>query len=87
MTTNFKLKSQIIFLSTLLAAFLLPQLAVAEIYKHVGPDGRITYSNVKIKGAKKLDLEPADTSFGTGSNNGRREIIIFLHAISHSYAT
>lgn len=38
--------------------------AQAEIYKHVDADGRITYSNVKIKGAKKLDLEPADTSFG-----------------------
>ena len=36
----------------------------AEIYKHVDADGRITYSNVKIKGAKKLDLEPADTNFG-----------------------
>jgi hypothetical protein len=69
MITNFKLKNQIIFLSTLLTAFLLPQIAVAEIYKHVGPDGRITYSNVKIKGAKKLDLEPADTSFGTGASN------------------
>ena len=57
-------------ISILLAAFLLPQFAVAEIYKHVGPDGRITYSNVKIKGAKKLDLEPADTSFGTGESNG-----------------
>jgi hypothetical protein len=60
---------QIIFISTLLTSFLLPQLAVAEIYKHVGPDGRITYSNVKIKGAKKLDLEPADTNFGTGASN------------------
>jgi hypothetical protein len=38
--------------------------AQAEIYKHVDADGRITYSNVKIKGAKKLDLEPADTNFG-----------------------
>lgn len=69
MTTNFKLKSLITFLSIVLAAFLLPQFAVAEIYKHVGPDGRITYSNVKIKGAKKLYLEPADTSFGTDSGN------------------
>ena len=36
----------------------------AEIYKHVDAEGRITYSNVKIKNAKKLDLEPADTNFG-----------------------
>lgn len=40
-------------------------MAQAEIYKHVDADGRITYSNVKIKGAQKLDLEPADTSFGS----------------------
>jgi hypothetical protein len=59
---------QFIFISTLLAAFILPQLAFAEIYKHVDADGRITYSNVKIKGAKKLQLEPADTSFGTGAS-------------------
>lgn len=57
------------FISILLSAFLLPQLALAEIYKHVDADGRITYSNVKIKGAKKLALEPADTSFGTGESN------------------
>lgn len=57
------------FLSILSVAFLLPQFAVAEIYKHVDADGRITYSNVKIKGAKKLALEPADTNFGTGANN------------------
>ncbi|EUJ11546.1 hypothetical protein Meth11DRAFT_2391 [Methylophilaceae bacterium 11] len=48
-----------IVVSTLICA-----VAHAEIYKHVDADGRITYSNVKIKGAKKLDLEPADTSFG-----------------------
>ena len=73
MTTNFIVnfitKGRFTFVSVLLVTFLLPQLAVAEIYKHVGADGRITYSNVKIKGAKKLDLEPADTSFGTGASN------------------
>jgi Domain of unknown function (DUF4124) len=57
------------FLSILFTAFLLPQFAFAEIYKHVDADGRITYSNVKIKGAKKLALEPADTSFGTGAGS------------------
>jgi hypothetical protein len=40
----------------------------AEIYKHVDAEGRVTYSNVKLKGAKKLDLEPADTNFG-GDNS------------------
>lgn len=46
----------------------LPLLAQAEIYKHVDAQGNVTYSNVKLKGAKKLDLEPADTNFG-GDNN------------------
>lgn len=61
---------QFTFLSILLSALILPQLAHAEIYKTVDSEGRVTYSNVKIKGAKKLDLEPADTSFGTGASNG-----------------
>jgi hypothetical protein len=69
MTTNFFIKTNFTFLSILLTAFMLPQFALAEIYKHVDADGRITYSNVKIKGAKKLALEPADTSFGTGASN------------------
>ena len=30
----------------------------AEIYKRVDPDGRITYSNVKTKGATRLELDP-----------------------------
>lgn len=32
--------------------------AFAEIYKHVGADGKTTYSNVKSKGATKLELDP-----------------------------
>jgi hypothetical protein len=43
------------------------QLSQAEIYKRVDADGRVTYSNVKIDGAKKLNLEPADTSFGNNA--------------------
>ena len=31
--------------------------AHAEIYKYVDEDGRITYSNVSRKGAKKLDRQ------------------------------
>ena len=61
---------QFTFLSILLATLILPLLAHAEIYKTVDAEGRVTYSNVKLKGAKKLDLEPADTSFGTGVSNG-----------------
>ncbi len=32
-----------------------------EIYKHVDSQGRVTYSNVPIKGATKLNLEPLTT--------------------------
>ena len=32
--------------------------AHAEIYKHVDQEGRITYSNAPMRGAKKLDLDP-----------------------------
>ena len=63
---------QITFLSILLSALMLPLLAQAEIYKHVDAEGRVTYSNVKIKGAKKLDLEPADTNFGTESSGEKK---------------
>lgn len=55
----------------LLGAFAL-QNAKAEIYKHVDAEGNVTYSNVKIKGAKKLDLEPADTSFGGDNSAAKR---------------
>jgi len=30
----------------------------AEIYKHIDENGRVTYSNIPIKGAKKLNLDP-----------------------------
>lgn len=63
------MKRQFIFISICLFAFFLPALGYAEIYKHVDADGRVTYSNVKIKGAKKINLEPADTSFGTQGNS------------------
>ena len=54
---------QFIFLSLILSV-MFAMSAQAEIYKHVDADGRVTYSNVKIKGGKKLVLEPADTHFG-----------------------
>ena len=69
MTQKFILKSLITFLGALLTALMLPLLAQAEIYKTVDANGNVTYSNVKIKGAKKLDLEPADTNFGNETNN------------------
>ena len=68
MTQKFTFKSLITLLSVLFSALMLPHLAHAEIYKIVDANGNVTYSNVKIKGAKKLDLEPADTSFGNDTN-------------------
>ena len=66
------MNKQLSFLSVLLCAWILPNLGYAEIYKHVDSEGRVTYSNVKIKGAKKLELEPADTSFGGDNSAGIR---------------
>ncbi len=43
--------------------------AVAEIYKYVDENGRITYTNIPKKGSKKLDLDPisaAKTRNSTG---------------------
>lgn len=59
-----------------LAALILPFSSHAVIYKHVDADGQVTYSNVKIKGGKKVNIEPADTSFGTtpkGESESRPE--------------
>jgi Domain of unknown function (DUF4124) len=60
----------ILFAALLLPAMSLPIIAQAEIYKSIDANGNVTYSNVKLKGAKKLDLEPADTSFGTNAASG-----------------
>ncbi len=63
------MKRQFIFISTCFFTILFTISAHAEIYKHVDADGRVTYSNVKIKGAKKINLEPADTNFGTQNSS------------------
>jgi hypothetical protein len=62
------MNKQFIFILTYIIAFMFPLTSQAEIYKHVDAEGRVTYSNVKIKGAKKINLEPADTDFGTNTN-------------------
>lgn len=36
--------------------------AQAQIYKHVDADGRVTYSNIPIKGAEILPIEPPPSS-------------------------
>lgn len=54
--------------------------AFAEIYKRVDADGRITYSNIKTKGATRLEFDPdANTiindkpkSAGSPSTNNKR---------------
>lgn len=43
--------------------------AWAEIYKYVDENGRITYTNIPKKGAKKLDLDPVSAA-KTRSNTG-----------------
>lgn len=61
------MKKQIILLFVCLASYAFPLTSSAAIYKHVDKEGHVTYSNVKIKGAKKLDIAPANTSFGTNA--------------------
>lgn len=68
MTKKTYIFKRIAFISLLVGAYILSATAHAEIYKHVDAEGRVTYSNVKIKGAKKLYLEPSDTSFGNSSD-------------------
>jgi len=43
--------------------------ASAEIYKYVDESGRVTYTNIPKKGAKKLDLDPVSAA-KTRSNTG-----------------
>lgn len=40
---------------------LVPSLAMADMYKAVDADGHVTYTNVPIKGAKKVVLTPLPT--------------------------
>ena len=49
---------------------LLAQPAAAEIFKYVDENGRITYTNVPKKGAKKLDLDPGSTGKSRVGNAG-----------------
>ena len=59
------MNKKIVFIFSFISSLSMHQFAYADIYKHVDADGRVTYSNVKIKGATKINLEPADTNFGT----------------------
>lgn len=53
-----------------LAALFLSSTSQAEIYKHIDAQGRVTYSNVPIKGATKLNLEPLTTVPGPRAKTG-----------------
>lgn len=44
-------------------------LAVAEIYKHVDADGKVTYSNIKSKGAVRLEIESGSNSVASPGTN------------------
>jgi hypothetical protein len=44
--------------------------AHAEIYKHIDEEGHVTYSNVPMKGATRLNLEPASPG-GKGTASGK----------------
>ncbi len=46
----------------LLLAAVFTTSASAEIYKYVDETGRITYTNIPKKGAKKLDLDPVSAA-------------------------
>jgi hypothetical protein len=51
-----------------LSTLIFPHTTVAEIYKHVDAEGRVTYSNIKTKGAVKLELD------GSGTRNNQAHI-------------
>ncbi|MEK6664386.1 MAG: DUF4124 domain-containing protein [Pseudomonadota bacterium] len=57
----------LIRLSLLITTTFLAQTATAEIYKYVDENGRITYTNVPKRGAKKLDLDPATAAKSRGN--------------------
>lgn len=60
--------------SMVIASLGISSMAHAEIYKQVDAQGHVTYSNVKIKGAIKLDIEtPASTNSGADTKAAGRE--------------
>lgn len=46
--------------------------AQAEIYKHVDAEGHVTYSNVPMKGASRLNLDPTNATGNRSSSAGSR---------------
>jgi len=58
-------------LAATLLAVLATAPALADIYKSVDADGRVTYSNMPMKGGKKLDLGPAPMTFPSPKHHGK----------------
>lgn len=56
----------------LVTAFCVSALAHADIYKYVDEDGHVTYSNVPIKGAKRISVDPPVTSGERAPSKARR---------------
>lgn len=54
--------------ASILTITLCANIAQAEIYKRVDENGHVTYSNVPLKGATKLNLDP-NPSKSSSSNN------------------
>lgn len=68
------MKKILLLLSFSFGSLCLSTLAQAEIYKKVDANGHVTYSNMPIKGAEKLNLEPLappSGNAGTGNREGR----------------
>jgi hypothetical protein len=61
----------LLMLSFAFSSLCLSTLGQAEIYKQVDANGHVTYSNVPIKGAIKLDLEPPASSNGNAGTSNR----------------
>jgi hypothetical protein len=55
------MKKQFIFT---IISLLFSHIAFAEIYKNVDADGRVTYSNIKSKGAVRLEIDTNANSVG-----------------------
>lgn len=55
------MKKQLIFT---IISLLFSHIASAEIYKNVDADGRVTYSNIKSKGAVRLEIDTNSNSVG-----------------------
>lgn len=70
MTGSMKTRTLVGVLSVIVFVFCTGT-ATAEIYKCVDAGGRITYSNVQVKGCKKLDLEPLTTVPATKARASR----------------